>query len=196
MWNILTVNQVLGLSARMLRKDDMAHAFLFIPPPSNAHLDSTLDTNSYEYKLFLTAINNVCEDLTTQYPLLCFEEKFFGNKIKYDDLVYRIAKVIEIRDSKGKKARFYRSSDGVLLPSTDNYTILYSYKPDKLVENEFVPLYPTVPETILAYGVCAQYTLMDGLFDEADLWESKYKEALLAHFRHTKNIKMRARLWQ
>ena len=196
----LSVYELLGLSARMLRKEDLAYDFLegSLPPPTDSGMSGqvTLDTNSYEYKLFMTAVNNVCEDLATQYSLLCYEETFSGNKIKYSDLEYNIAKVIEVKDPKGNKTKFYRSSDGLLFSKTDTYTILYTYKPNKITGNTQIILYPIVPKAILACGVCAQYCIMDGLFDEAEMWESRYKEALLGQFRQTKNIKMRAKIWQ
>ena len=196
----LTVYEVLGLASQMLRKDSLSYDFLvgYMEGPTDVPSGNynTLDITSYEYKLMMTSINNVYDDLITQYSLFCFSQDFTASSINYSDFTFPLVKIIEIKDSKGKKVRYYRSSDKILLPKMDTYTIIYTYRPEKLTENVTLSVYPFISESTLAYGVCSQYCLMDGLFDEADMWEAKYKESLLATFRQTKNIKMKAKIWQ
>lgn len=195
------VYDILAISARMLRKNDLAEQFLSydnIPPSdlnTNEDLTSTLDITSYEYKLFMRAINNVYDDLITQYAPFVEEQTFVGDKIKFSDFGKDIAKVIEVRNSKGDKPRYLTASDGLLFARFDTYRVIYSYRVAPFSSNDNVVL-PFISDTALAYGVSAQYCILDGLFDEANVWFEKYKEALLGVFRRTKNIKMSAKIWQ
>ena len=196
------VYDVLAISARMLRKDDMVEQFLSygIIPPSDIKVDEDttavkLDVTSYEYKLFMRAINNVYDDLITQYAPFVEEKTFTGNKIKFSDFEKDIAKVLEVRNAKGEKPRYLTTSDGLLFASTDTYRVIYSYRVVPFSGNDNIIL-PFISDTAFAYGVSAEYCILDGLFDEANVWLEKYKEALQGAFRRTKNIKMRAKIWQ
>lgn len=198
---MIKVYDVLAISARMLRKNDMAEQFLYycITPSSETNGDvntnSTLDTTSYEYKLFMRAINNVYDDLITQYAPFVEEKTFTGNKIKFSDFEKDIAKVLEVRTVKGDKPRYLTTSDGLVFASTDAYRVIYSYRVEPFSGNDNIIL-PFISITTLAYGISAEYCILDGLFDEAEVWLEKYKEALQGVFRRTKNIKMRAEIWR
>ena len=201
--NIIKVYDILAISARMLRKDDMAEQFLSygIIPPSDIHVNEDVDTTvkldvtSYEYKLFMRAINNVYDDLITQYAPFVEEKTFTGNKIRYSDFERDVAKVIEVRNSKDEKPRYLTTSDGLLFASTDTYRVIYSYRNVPFCGDDIIKL-PFISPTTFAYGISAEYCILDSLFDEANVWLEKYKEALQGTFRRTKNIKMRAKIWQ
>lgn len=60
------------------------------------------------------------------------------------------------------------------------YLVKYSYAPEELedLEDAIEKPYNLATETI-AYGVCFEYCLVNELYQEADMWEERFKEAIM-----------------
>ena len=48
---------------------------------------------------------------------------------------------------------------------------------------------------ILAYGVASEYCFLEMLYDDATLWENRYKNALLCAQRKKGELKLKKRGW-
>ena len=73
-------------------------------------------------------------------------------------------------------------------------TILYSYTPpEKALDGESD--YATLSTRLFGYGMAMNYALIMGLYEEASVWDKKYKEALEAAYRIRGAAVIRAREW-
>ena len=48
---------------------------------------------------------------------------------------------------------------------------------------------------VIAYGVASEYCFLEMLYDDATLWESRYKNALLVASRKKGEIQLKKRGW-
>ena len=53
----------------------------------------------------------------------------------------------------------------------------------------------TIPERVYAYGVAREYYFNQTLFDDAEIWEERFKNSLQILTRKKSEIKMPKRRW-
>lgn len=71
--------------------------------------------------------------------------------------------------------------------------VTYEYRPKKKTLEENSDNFSTkLTDRIIAYGICAEYSLLCGLFEESKMWNERFKEGILSSLRK-KNQKVRGR---
>ena len=75
--------------------------------------------------------------------------------------------------------------------------IFYRYQPDEIssLEDELENFSNKVTEKIFAFGVAMEYCFIQGLYDDAQIWEKRFKDALLIRASKKSNMKLPARRW-
>lgn len=97
----------------------------------------------------------------------------------------------------GKHHGFVFQSFGSTLYAKDGaYTLEYSYLPEIFVlEDDMTCFGGALTLPAFCYGVCAAYCMIGGTFDEAELWESKFKSCMLTASRSGREVKIKRRRW-
>ena len=112
----------------------------------------------------------------TYFPLVKKEElTLTDGKIYYSELTYAPVKILGIT-SKNKPVK-YRLTPTYAQTNAKNVTVEYSYCPDKKDIDGECEVALKVGESLLAYGVLAEYYLILGNTDESEEWERKYRDA-------------------
>ena len=71
--------------------------------------------------------------------------------------------------------------------------IIYQAEPAELaIDSEF---YSTLPNRIYAYGIAREYYFQQTLFDEADIWEERFKNTLSIMARKRSETHIPKRRW-
>ncbi len=98
--------------------------------------------------------------------------------------------------SVGGKAVFFRETNGGVNVPDGSYVAVVSVRPPKSDFDDDVVVGSTrLTDRIVAYGVSAEYCLLQGNYADATLWDKRFKDALaLANVKH-REIKMPARRW-
>ena len=73
--------------------------------------------------------------------------------------------------------------------------IEYSYMPDDAEIGDDAGFFDKISARTIAYGAAAEYCLVAGLFEEAVIWEKRFKDSLLAAQRKKSEIKVKPREW-
>ena len=73
--------------------------------------------------------------------------------------------------------------------------IEYSYMPDDAEIGGDTNFTDKISARTIAYGAAAEYCLIAGLFEEAVIWEKRFKDSLLAAQRKKSEIRTKPRLW-
>ena len=73
--------------------------------------------------------------------------------------------------------------------------VRYTYLPQKktLTDTSDFMLHASV--RLFAYGIATEYSLACGLFEEAAVWDKKYKDAIKAAYSAKPVRRMRSRRW-
>ena len=80
--------------------------------------------------------------------------------------------------------------------SSRPYIVKYSYAPEEMddLEDTIEKPYNLAIETI-AYAVCFEYCIANELFSEADMWEERFKQAIMKDINGTRTKMVPKRGW-
>jgi hypothetical protein len=74
--------------------------------------------------------------------------------------------------------------------------VTYKVYPEKiLLDGNAESFGGKISARILAYGVASEYCFLEMLYDDATLWETRYKNALLNAQRKKGELKLKKRGW-
>ena len=73
--------------------------------------------------------------------------------------------------------------------------ITYSYLPEDLTLTDDVEFYNGLSARIYAYGMASEFLLSDGLSEDAEIWEERFKESLFVLSRRRTEVALPKRRW-
>jgi len=142
-------------------------------------------------------INEICAD---HYPLVREAAANTGSgTVNYTTLApalsgERVLEVLSVRNGAVNVA--FRSYPAHMKTAPGlNVTVRFSYVPGDYGENGDAPVPDKIGERITAYGAATEYCLINGLFEEAVIWEKRYRDSLAAVTRKRGEITVPARRW-
>ena len=62
-------------------------------------------------------------------------------------------------------------------------------------QNEIECFSNKITEKVFAFGVAMEYCFIQGLYDDAQIWEKRFKDALLVRASKKSNMKLPVRRW-
>lgn len=170
---------------------------------NNADIASAIDNNSFsdaqqkEITLLVDCVNLTNANIATNYVKL-YDVKNINNtngvvnfsKITSD----AIFDIVSVKHG-GKDVAFSITSSGVLTKKGE-LTIKYTYFPKDLGYEDSVENYPTkICERNFVYGVISEYLFAKGVFDEALVWEERFKNEMKTATRPQKTILIKKGRW-
>ena len=102
---------------------------------------------------------------------------------------------VKITDIEGKNIKF-KIYDNVIMANASKANVVYTkFAKDVTLDGECEDFSGKIPDRVLAYGVAMEYCFISSLFDEASIWENRYKNSLLVQSRNKHNAVMPKRRW-
>lgn len=173
-----------------------AAQLLGIADEVNDYLESVDDTGRVETKKLLQCFNLVENELALDYLPLQVETELetTTGAIYYNELPKNVVRILKVKDEWDNSVPFKLFPE-YLKTQSGKVRILYSYTPDnkELEDCSDFTLYASV--RLFAYGMAMQYSLAGGLFEEANVWQQKYKNALSKAYRSAPSKNIRSRRW-
>ena len=74
-------------------------------------------------------------------------------------------------------------------------SITYSFLPSDFALSDEFEFYNGLSARIYAYGVASEYLLCDGLSEDAEIWEERFKESLFVLSRKKSETRLPKRRW-
>lgn len=140
----------------------------------------------------LTSYNLVENELAMYYFPLRLVDKLLVqyNKIKYAELSEQAWRIINVLDFQNDEVKFRLYPEYIELKKNYNwhyFFVLYNYVPkEKLIYDNCE--YNADKEDLIKYGVCAEYCLANGDYEQASFWQGKYKNLIkIAYITRRKN---------
>lgn len=186
---MVKVSDVLEIACDIL---DLEEVYAFV-------LDNTINDlkAEKEAKLLLKCFNLVYSELMTEYVPLKHKEKVFirNNGVLNVGLLSKdLYKVIRVLDRFNNSVPFEVFKNEITLDyGSGECEIEYSYLDKKKNFSDLIEYenYPT--KRVIAYGVVAEYLLITGVYDEASLWNSRFKQSLKNEIRRARETRIKAR---
>jgi hypothetical protein len=148
-------------------------------------------------ELLVRCLNLVYNELASDYvPLKHSEEVLVEDgEIDINTLEKRLISVLKLANKDGKNVK-YKVYPTAIKIENGTYDLEYSYLPNEVELTDSIEEFGgKLTERIIAYGVASEYTLISGLFDEAELWKKRFLDSLIVATGKKSEIKMPARRW-
>ncbi len=144
----------------------------------------------------LRCFNIVENELALDYIPLNAEDEFESETgvISYTQFQNSVVRVIGVEDQWGNAVSF-KLFPKYLKTQSGRVRVSYSYTPKEKTIDEKSDYTLQVSVRLFAYGIATEYALANGLFEEATIWDKKYKDAVQAAYKLRPCRKIQSRRW-
>lgn len=151
-------------------------------------------------KLLVKCANLVIKEIVTDYiPLIETEEtETSDGKINYEKLLHRVLEILSVKDMKTGISTNFRMNPTECILENKNIQkaeVRYSYLPVDIDIDEQCPVSPLVSAKTLALGICAEYSLIEGMYEQSVMYSDRFKEDMRTAIRKKGEIKIKPRRW-
>ena len=188
----MTIKNILKIACLFLGKENIVAAL------NLEDFSMASEGEKSEVQFLISCLNLIQGEVATDYIPLNFKEKVASEdgKILIESLSKKLLEVVSVKDKNGYKIKFKNFPNHIEVDGVAG-EILYRYQPDEISEldDEIENFSNKVTEKILAFGVAMEYCFIQGLYDDAQIWEKRFKDALLIRASKKSNMKLPVRRW-
>ena len=176
----MNAKDIITLSATFLQLEDVLDMSIL-----GGTSETFSDETQKKINLLKKCVGLIYEEIATDYLKLLQVDKavVYDNKLLFKDLTKNIIKLVSVKNTFNESVNFKLMPDGIILPNGE-YEITYTYYPDKINEDDLLTnledFSGRVTARVLAYGVCSEYALINGLFEEAQTYRTRFEDAMKA----------------
>ena len=157
----------------------------------NSELTSQLEEIK---QIYLQCFNFVHNEIVSEYLPFVKMENFFSEdgKIDFSKFSEKVLDIVSVKNCYGFSVNFEVFGD-YLLTKKGNVTVKYNCMPKQLkLDDEFST---TVPDRVYAYGVMRELCLMMNTFNDAAMWDERFKNSIEVLVRKKGNTILPRRRW-
>lgn len=161
-----------------------------------AYFDGSDTSAKADVENLLRCFNLVESELALEYLPLYAEETLESatGAVYFDELACAPVRIVRVQDEWGNSCPF-KLYPNYLKTQAGKVTIRYTYLPQEKGLDGVSDFTLRVSKRLFAYGMATEYALSCGRFDEASVWEKKYKDAITSAYRAKPSTKISARRW-
>lgn len=171
-------------------------AVLFDENANSAELQNELNTDGV--RKLVDCCNFVLDELQSDYAPLYKTQSVTVNNycLDYSQLNCTLCEVYSLKDEGGNNVNYYYGEDGIVTNANGKMNITYSVKAsDKGFSDNVEVGLTAIGARTLAYGVAAEYCLLNADYDEMTIWDNRYKSALQIALRKKSEKRIPKRKW-
>lgn len=191
----MKIKDIVRLAAVFLQLD--VNEEVFCEEADTAFVQAEFNSDK-RLKLLKDCTEFVLNQIATDYLPLKKTEKVFSEDgtIPYGEFARDMIEATSVKNSCGQNVRFSHLPDGLFVGERGEMEVTYFYRPgEKTFFDEAETGSCKVTDRVVALGVAAEYSFVCGLFDEASMWDVRYKDSLKIAVRKKGAVTLRARRW-
>ena len=190
----MTVKEIVKLCSDLLQYDFDERLF-----------DESADENVYRqaadadkrFKLLSQCVGYCEKELACDYFPLTASQFFEKNSADFTEFERPVHEVRKVKDGDGDSVDFVNTPDGVVANTHGCMTVEYSYLPEKKGYADRLEIGNSkVDERLVAYGAIAEYMFLTGMYDEASMWDKRYKDLIQTTLYPNRSIRIPQRRWE
>lgn len=192
----MKIRDIAELAAVLLQKHDIINSGVFMQTEQNRLVDDEIQSNR-ELRLLLRCVNLVVKEVACDYIPLIHTQTLTASdgKIPYSQFEKTLLEIKRVKNQKGEDVRFFTLPEYMAVED-GVYEVSYAFIPrDKEFFDDLDFAGTKASDRVFAYGAAAEFCLISGMYDEALMWERRYKDALLVATRKTTEVVMPKRRW-
>ena len=146
--------------------------------------------------IMIRCFNLVNQEIASDYlPFITKEEIDVKDSIlNFSELNKQVVNVYEVKNRFGCSLRF-KLFPNYMEISGHAKSIVYSYLPEDKNLSDDVEMFNGLSGRVYAYGVASEFLLIDGLSEDAEIWEDRFKESLFVLSRRRGEHILPRRSW-
>lgn len=188
----MTTKQVLEYVCLFLGKDELLNSVYF-----KSDGEELTAENQKDLDIFRRCLDLVVSEIASDYlPIIKTKEVKFVNFCA--DATSVDASMQEIVSLKSKSGRNipYKIIDNKIIAQTNCAVAEYKVYPQKAgLDGNCESFSGRIADRVLAYGVCMEYCFISLLYDDASIWENRFKASLLVNARKKGELTLKRRRW-
>ena len=149
-----------------------------------------------EAELLLACFHHTESSLALEYLPLYAEDELLAvtGRLEFSAFTYAPVRILGVEDGEGNPVK-YKLYPQYIKAQSGLCKVTYTYTPNKKGIDEESDFTLLTAESMLMHGVLAEYCTAEGRFEEASVWEKKYKEGIEAAFRGRVCKRLSSRRW-
>lgn len=189
----MTVREIMKTTAILLQMDSLLSSNYFTNGTTSTQEQATQVT------ALTTCFNLVNNIIATEYMPLLAEAActVTDGRINYSDITteHNIFNIKKVRSTDGDTLTFscfptYLKTQG------KKVIVTYAYYPKTLIPTDEANTFGIqLSSRVYSYGMACEYCFMNGLYDEANMWDKRFKDALKGAIRRLAEVKLPSRSW-
>lgn len=157
---------------------------------------NNLPNDDSEIVTIVKCINMIISEIASDYIPVVFEEEVeaVNGLIPYDKLTKRLINLKKVSKNATKiGAKMFPNE--IVLNECGLVKVQYCYLPKEVKLGDDIDLSPRVTLMLVAYGALGEYCLLMGRYEDAMLFDKRYREMLKIACRTTKEIRLKHGWW-
>ncbi|MGI6701014.1 MAG: hypothetical protein ACOX3U_00880 [Christensenellales bacterium] len=147
-------------------------------------------------RILLRCANIVYSEIASDYMPLKAKETLVAidNKVAYQSFSRRVIEVVKVVKD-GANIPFSAYPNYLEVNAQGEVEIIYHYLPQEISLDDEIEYGVGLSPTAFAAGIAAEYSLVNGMYDEAVAFDRKYREALIGGMSRSKSGYIKGRRW-
>lgn len=160
------------------------------------YFDGKSETLKREAELLLACFNRVECSLALEYLPLYAEDELLTvtERLEFSSFTYSPVRILSVEDGEGNPVK-YKLYPKYLKVQAGHCKVTYTYTPNEKGIDEESDFSLLTGDSMFIHGTLAEYCAAEGRFEEAAIWDKKYKEGIEAAFRGKACKRLSSRRW-
>ncbi len=190
----MTVKNVVKLCGELLQYDFERQ--IFEDGVDNEYIRQSMESNK-NLKLLTQCVGFCEKELACDYFPLRATQSFDTNVVKITDFNKTLHEVTKVCDLNDAEVDFVVTTTEVIAKVKGGIKVEYCYRPqEKSFDDALERGNPKMDERLFAYGAIAEFMFLTGMYDEATLWDKRYKDLIQVASFANKSFKIPQRRWK
>lgn len=159
------------------------------------NLDASLE-NGRTDELLLRCANNCIDEIVSEYLPIVDEKEVEAKegKIPYSLLGETVFDVVAV-EKEGVKVPFKQMPAHLKVEDDGKYVVTFYSRPHSLGAEDDVPITLHIGPRVISYGIAAEYMLINGFYEEAMMYDKRFKDALVRLMHGDREKRVKRRRW-
>lgn len=113
----------------------------------------------------------------------------------YEQIPRRVCRILSVRDKDGADVKFTQRPFSCKVHKDGTLNVEYRYLPSAAVVGDDCEVDARVSEKTLALGVCAEYCMISGMYEQSEGFAERFRQDIRACIRPAKSVTIKGRGW-
>lgn len=157
---------------------------------------TNLPDNDEKITLLVKCVNMIVSEIASDYVHMEYSEDIVTDDgiIPYDQLKKRLINIKRVTKN-GTKIGAKLHPEHILCDARGSLNVCYYYMPSEVKIGDKIELSPRITTMLIANGVLGEYCLLVGRYEDAALYDKRYREMVKEASRVTKEIVLKHGWW-